>query len=190
MDGHAGPPLQYRYSSSCIKSIRVARRVALCRDAQLVRPLYQSETHTNKRSLLTQQSPLLIRPNLSPQHPCSNGRCSARPKSKARELRPQGVLILVLMEDALRVCQEDSETTTPSSLNPCSNGRCSARDAINATTTRFNIVLILVLMEDALRAYRYIRGIYFDKWVLILVLMEDALREEAYFVDETDNGMS
>ncbi len=30
MGGHAGPPIQYRYSSSCIKSIRVARRVALC----------------------------------------------------------------------------------------------------------------------------------------------------------------
>ena len=50
-----------------------------------------------------QQSPLLIRPNLSPLHPCSNGRCSA----SRRGLRPPParprVLILVLMEDALRV---------------------------------------------------------------------------------------
>ena len=127
MGGHAGPPIQYRYSSSCIKSIRVARRVALCRDARLVRPLCQSKTYTNERSLLTQQSPLLIRPNLSPQHPCFNGRCSARPKSKARELRPQGVLILVLMEDALR------------------------GEEIRRRINGYLGVLILVLMEDALR---------------------------------------
>ena len=61
------------------------------------RDVYQQEEPVNP-----QQSPLLIRPNLSPQHPCSNGRCSARAAAAKSAAQKQGVLILVLMEDALR----------------------------------------------------------------------------------------
>ena len=63
-----------------------------------------------------------------------------------------GVLILVLMEDALRVGEDKF-------------GRSISQQ-----------VLILVLMEDALRGYFFIlyNALYL---VLILVLMEDALRE-------------
>ena len=49
-----------------------------------------------------QQSPLIIRPNLSPLHPCSNGRCSASRAACSGPARGRDVLILVLMEDALR----------------------------------------------------------------------------------------
>ena len=59
------------------------------------------------------------------------------------------VLILVLMEDTLRV-EKKSIIESLVSLNPCSNGRYSQRDC-----DRFYIasssVLILVLMEDTLR---------------------------------------
>ena len=84
-------------------------------------------------------------------NPCSNGRCSARCGEGCIIFRIISVLILVLMEDALRDRQ----------------------------TTRYNTalsVLILVLMEDALRAVRRNRKQRGAR-VLILVLMEDALRE-------------
>ena len=62
-------------------------------------------------------------------NPCSNGRCSASfYRSLPREL--QEVLILVLMEDALRV-------------NP------------NCLEKLLKMVLILVLMEDALREFNH-----------------------------------
>ena len=44
----------------------------------------------------------------------------------ASQCRPQ-VLILVLMEDALRECQQSGVVSQANGLNPCSNGRCSAR---------------------------------------------------------------
>ncbi len=59
-------------------------------------------------------------------NPCSNGRCSASSCSHKCSTGVQQVLILVLMEDALRVLLQESSKFT---------GR----------------VLILVLMEDALR---------------------------------------
>ena len=62
------------------------------------------------------------------------------------------VLILVLMEDALRA------------LHAFPNRRCNRQ------------VLILVLMEDALRV-SMLNTIFDLAMVLILVLMEDALRE-------------
>ena len=60
------------------------------------------------------------------------------------------VLILVLMEDALR----DQVISIPGkrvSLNPCSNGRCSASFDEFVSAYKNAEVLILVLMEDALR---------------------------------------
>ena len=60
-------------------------------------------------------------------NPCSNGRCSARGSTTAALLGWVVVLILVLMEDALRA------------------------DTGEVFSNRFIIVLILVLMEDALR---------------------------------------
>ena len=63
------------------------------------------------------------------------------------------VLILVLMEDALRVGLRITIDPQEISLNPCSNGRCSAR-AQNLIGKIFDLnVLILVLMEDALREF-------------------------------------
>ena len=59
-------------------------------------------------------------------NPCSNGRCSARGyRCPQRDYVP-AVLILVLMEDALRGPLEVVENPHTGSLNPCSNGRCSA----------------------------------------------------------------
>ena len=108
-------------------------------------------------------------------NPCSNGRCSASEGSLTLELDDHGVLILVLMEDALRaailwksyqkcyvlilVLMEDALRAKEdfqgypkgSSLNPYSNGRCSARQQPPRDAPR-PTVLILVLMEDALRA--------------------------------------
>ena len=84
-------------------------------------------------------------------NPCSNGRCSARrlnPDCLEKLLKVlilvlmedalrgphrdylcghKGVLILVLMEDALRVTWRVLSRREVPRLNPCSNGRCSAR---------------------------------------------------------------
>ena len=63
---------------------------------------------------------------VSSLNPCSNGRCSAS-MSNPRGLRNNNpVLILVLMEDPLRVQKYADDNNVGSSLNPCSNGRCSA----------------------------------------------------------------
>ena len=69
---------------------------------------------------------------------------------EAKEIWPSWVLILVLMEDALREFRGFFDN-------------------------RPLDVLILVLMEDALRA-RYVCSALASNLVLILVLMEDALR--------------
>ena len=61
------------------------------------------------------------------------------------------VLILVLMEDALRAKEHLLIKLLSNGLNPCSNGRCSKRK--DPILIGFHAVLILVLMEDALRAY-------------------------------------
>ena len=83
-------------------------------------------------------------------NPCFNGRYSQRGRRSKNLIRLR-VLILVLMEDTLRV----SDSTLKSVIE----------------TT----VLILVLMEDTLREKMMI---ILSKTVLILVLMEDTLREQ------------
>ena len=67
------------------------------------------------------------------------------------------VLILVLMEDALRDTEEEEDTLDQT-------------------------VLILVLMEDALRDRDHYINRYKLMKVLILVLMEDALRVAQVFL--------
>ena len=60
-------------------------------------------------------------------NPCSNGRCSARPVWIVGRYFDTDVLILVLMEDALRDWLTDHYRSAGNyCLNPCSNGRCSA----------------------------------------------------------------
>ena len=86
-------------------------------------------------------------------NPCSNGRCSARRFATDYYISSGIVLILVLMEDALRA-YDDMDYVTYDIL-----------------------VLILVLMEDALRAEIIPIGTPEFQSVLILVLMEDALRD-------------
>ena len=63
----------------------------------------------------------------------------------------RNVLILVLMEYALRVFGLTRLPDGVYSLNPCSNGICSKSvlEGVNQTGSR--VVLILVLMEYALR---------------------------------------
>ena len=64
------------------------------------------------------------------------------------------VLILVLMEDALRGLKIKKPRKLCWSLNPCSNGRCSASFEDFVSAYKNAEVLILVLMEDALRDIR------------------------------------
>ena len=65
----------------------------------------------------------------------------------------QVVLILVLMEDALRGDGQPQVKKPERCLNPCSNGRCSASFCERVLHIDIIAVLILVLMEDALRVY-------------------------------------
>ena len=65
--------------------------------------------------------------------------------------RKSCVLILVLMEDALRGVTASIQSHLQHRLNPCSNGRCSARPYTYVYRAVQSRVLILVLMEDALR---------------------------------------
>ncbi len=62
----------------------------------------------------------------------------------------EGVLILVLMEDTLRVFTI-FVTLIRYSLNPCFNGRYSQSKWANNVMNIRKVVLILVLMEDTLR---------------------------------------
>ena len=81
-------------------------------------------------------------------NPCCNGRCT-RTVTQGRNGYPQGVLILVVMEDAL-VRQKAPENKAVGN------------------------VLILVVMEDAL-VQRLVSILQTFERVLILVVMEDAL---------------
>ena len=90
------------------------------------------------------------RPSLNP---CFNGRYSQSTPYQKNELI-LGVLILVLMEDTLRVRRELNISIKKLRLNPCFNGRYSQRQVTSAKTQKLK-VLILVLMEDTLRAVKY-----------------------------------
>ena|GEM_PF-3424994 len=61
-----------------------------------------------------------------------------------------GVLILVLMEDALVRWGHTCFVYWADCLNPCFNGRCTSTLFLNGTMETYDLVLILVLMEDAL----------------------------------------
>ncbi len=60
------------------------------------------------------------------------------------------VLILVVMEDGLRLIMKTSNKTNKVSLNPCCNGRWSQTN-IEEEVLNGAKVLILVVMEDGLR---------------------------------------
>ena len=64
--------------------------------------------------------------------------------------RSKRVLILVLMEDTLRVRRKKAIRRKDVRLNPCSNGRYSQSPKENYIRLCLT-VLILVLMEDTLR---------------------------------------
>ena len=64
----------------------------------------------------------------------------------------RAVLILILMEDALRDLFCKSHHYVPECLNPYSDGRCSKRYNLVDERGKSLGVLILILMEDALRA--------------------------------------
>ncbi len=58
-------------------------------------------------------------------NPYSDGRCSKRTPSAWGILEWVNVLILILMEDALRGMKKSSRSLSKTSLNPYSDGRCS-----------------------------------------------------------------
>ena len=65
----------------------------------------------------------------------------------------QGVLILVVMEDALAHNQRVAFESVSHGLNPCCNGRCTRTANLVLFIEKDNLVLILVVMEDALALY-------------------------------------
>ena len=91
-------------------------------------------------------------------NPCFNGICSARREENLDKKINKYVLILVLMEYALRESAAGTILKARDSLNPCFNGICSARienieypilsDGLNPC---FNGICsaILSLMQDA-----------------------------------------
>ena len=83
-------------------------------------------------------------------NPCSNGICSQRWKITMEKGQIPYVLILVLMEYALRDLINILDIFYNPCLNPCSNGICS-QSYLAGRLVNVLAVLILVLMEDALR---------------------------------------
>ena len=121
-------------------TLRVDLFLFPCKHACL-NPCFNGRYSQSRFSLWRQQKESL--------NPCFNGRYSQR-LNNIHYLCTENVLILVLMEDTLRVKK--------------SSGRRSK-----------NLVLILVLMEDTLRVKKKVAKYAFFL-VLILVLMEDTLR--------------
>ncbi len=88
-------------------------------------------------------------------NPCFNGRWSARQKTYNNGKSKENVLILVLMEDGMRVKRDQNKFYLISiRLNPCFNGRWSARTPNRVADADALKVLILVLMEDGLRVIK------------------------------------
>ena len=83
-------------------------------------------------------------------NPCFNGRYS-QSIAQLRDDENASVLILVLMEDTLRVYVLHQKCIT-TCLNPCFNGRFS-QGGSDAVAEYKQAVLILVLMEDTLRVH-------------------------------------
>ena len=87
-------------------------------------------------------------------NPCFNGRYSQSMVVCYDIINYKIVLILVLMEDTLRVTTFNNYRFENLSLNPCFNGRYSQRK-IFYKVHLICVVLILVLMEDTLRDDSY-----------------------------------
>ena len=69
-----------------------------------------------------------------------------------QSLQKKNVLILIIMEDTLRVAKGRCDCVPGNSLNPYYNGRYSPRIAYPIATILGITVLILIIMEDTLRA--------------------------------------
>ena len=100
---------------------------------------------------------------------CENERKSNTPINQ--------VLILVLVEYALRVNPSIDPALDEPRLNPCFSGICAASKYPLKFWGRRAQVLILVLVEYALRGEKLTAIIEDLKRVLILVLVEYALRD-------------
>ena len=89
------------------------------------------------------------------------------------------VLILIFLENALRLCKKLKKETTHLGLNPYFFGKCST--AINKAVwsgTSY-VVLILIFLENALRLGSINPRMLFIH-VLILIFLENALRRINY----------
>ena len=84
-------------------------------------------------------------------NPCFNGRYS-QSRIVCFNSSKKDVLILVLMEDTLRVNSEPTRLSLCQCLNPCFNGRYS-QSYVSCWFCSSCCVLILVLMEDTLREH-------------------------------------
>ena len=82
-------------------------------------------------------------------NPCCNGRWSQTdPEDPYADI---DVLILVVMEDGLRLMSTNKQVKRWTRLNPCCNGRWSQTQSKNLRGSMALAVLILVVMEDGLR---------------------------------------
>ena len=121
----------------------------------------------------------LIRCEIAPGlNPYFVGKCSTAWSEKCNgRSRYLWVLILILLENALRPLKISFALSSSSSLNPYFVGKCSTAWSEKCNgRSRYLWVLILILLENALRR----RSSWSEKCngrsVLILILLENALR--------------
>ena len=108
-------------------------------------------------------------------NPCFCGRWSTSSTVKVEEVSSLPVLILVFVEDGLRVFPCWKETKRDRGLNPCFCGRWSTSEKGDELFVAQLQVLILVFVEDGLRVRGTPRN-PLRRRVLILVFVEDGLR--------------
>ena len=107
-------------------------------------------------------------------NPCFNGRCTRTYYQKKLRKRTIGVLILVLMEDALVHLEKVVKKFGKGSLNPCFNGRCT-RTLTSRTIQQVSSCLNPSFNGRCTRTRKKFQSLKKRQIVLILVLMEDAL---------------
>ena len=91
----------------------------------------------------------------------------------------QKVLILILLDHALRAPNPSASSTNGGGLNPYFIGPCSPRNTPSLYILRSGIVLILILLDHALRVLTMFRGAKLTV-VLILILLDHALRGQIF----------
>ena len=82
-------------------------------------------------------------------NPYCNGICSRRVANFGTCVIVTPVLILIVMEYVLGVCEKNGKFKSKQGLNPYCNGICSRRGSIIQPSSG-NIVLILIVMEYVL----------------------------------------